>query len=106
MSDVHHPVPTRSKLYSPLVFVVLVILVGILGHAAFSAYQKRNISASARQSVANEVSDLEARQASMQESITRLRSPDGIDTEIREKFQVVKPGEEMIVVVPEAKKNQ
>ena len=90
--------PKGGKLYSPWFFVVSLIMALVLGRAAYGAYHKRVISASARVSLERELSDLEIRQDSIKKDISRLESPDGIDNELRAKFQVVKPGEEMIVV--------
>jgi cell division protein FtsB len=46
-----------------------------------------------------EISLLKERESSLSEEIAKLKTEEGIEESIREKFQVSKPGEKMVIIV-------
>jgi len=79
----------------------MLVVIALLGRSTWGAYEKNQISATARRAAEADLAELEARKQAMEQSIKAFQSEGGIEKAIRQKFQVVKPGEEMIVVVPE-----
>jgi len=50
--------------------------------------------------------DIKKREGNLESQIETLKTPEGIEEEIRSKFNVVKPGEQVILIVPEEKKDE
>lgn len=89
----------RRIVYSRLSVALLVVLVGILGKASYSAYHKYQVSTTAYQDVAREHSELSSRKGQLENDIARLKTKEGIEADIRTKFGMVKEGEQMLVLV-------
>ena len=92
----------KSIVYSYPVVVVVFILVAVVGRSAWGVYQKEQESARNLLFVRSELKTLEERKAFLQEEVERLKTDQGIENEIRHKFQVAKDGESIVVIVPEA----
>ncbi len=54
----------------------------------------------------NKIEDLRAREALLNRDIDRLNTDEGIEASIRDKFQVVKPGEKEVLIVQEESKTE
>lgn len=52
----------------------------------------------------NKLEDLRARETNLNKEIERLNTTEGIEESVRDKFQVVKPGEKMVIIVDDDKK--
>lgn len=85
----------RSKIL--LIFMFLVLL--FLSKGAFSAYSKERDSRVEVERVFKEKEALDKRYQIMSEQSDILKSDIGIESEIRNKFDVVKSGEGVIVIV-------
>lgn len=88
---------------SPLGVVVLVILSALFINGTWGIYSKARISAEAREASEMELNELLNRKSYVEEEIRRLKTPEGIEEEIRRKFNVVKEGEEVFLFVGEKK---
>ncbi len=77
--------------------MALVILLLIRGN--WSLYQKEKESSENAARAQAELNDLMQRQQSLQDETTRLQSSSGVEEEIRDKFQVAKDGENIMVIV-------
>jgi cell division protein FtsB len=89
----------RRVLYSPPVVVLMLVLVVLLGRSVFRVYIKWDRS---RASVSDARARYEAevrRQASLEESVARLKTERGYDAEVRQNFGLGKPGEGVIIIV-------
>jgi cell division protein FtsB len=75
------------------------LLVLLLAKASWSAYQKYRVSDSAYQDVTREQVELSARKDQLESDIARLKTPEGVERDIRSKFGMVKAGEKMLVLV-------
>ena len=89
----------RRFLYSPLALCILIALIALIGKATWSVYAKERESRKNLDRATEELAALEGRQKNLSAKIDRLKTPEGIEAEIREQFQVAKQGERMVVVV-------
>lgn len=97
----------RKFLYSKVTLVVLFVLVAFLARGAWGIYQKAVIARAEREEAAQGLSELQDRTRELKASIARLKSEQGLEEELRQKFTVARPGEEVVVVVDaDAKKSE
>ncbi len=89
----------RHALYSKISIFFLCIVVFFVGRATYRVYQKEKESEANLVVVESQFNELNNRDKALQSDITRLGSPRGIEQEIRDKFRVAKPGEEMALIV-------
>lgn len=85
----------RSKILLLFMFLIFVFLT----RGAFSAYSKERDSRIEVERVQKEKDALDKRYTVISEQSDALKSDIGIETEIRNKFDVVKEGEGVIVIV-------
>ena len=103
MKEFHRKRKTGRFPYSPAVILLLLALVVFMAKAVWSVYGKERESRKNLNRASEELSALKAREALLTERIEYLKTEGGIETEIREQFQVAKPGERMVVIVAEKK---
>lgn len=97
----------RKILYSKMSLAVLAVLLFAVGRGAWSIHQKAGIAQAERDIAAHSLSELESRNTELQASLARLKSDRGIEEEVRQKYTVARPGEDVVVVVDEkAKKSE
>lgn len=89
----------RRLLYSKFSVAVLCVVALVLIKSAISAYNKSHVSDTAYQETAREYAELLARKAQLESDIERLRTPQGVEADIRTKFGMVKDGEHMLILV-------
>lgn len=89
----------KQKKRSKLVLLFMFVLVVFLARGSMSTYFKERDSRLEVDRVAREKSDLEKRYLVMSEQSEALKSDIGVEAEIRSKFDVVKEGEGVIVIV-------
>ena len=94
----------QHYLYSWWALAILVALVALSGKAAWNVYVKERDSHANLNRASEQFAALEARQGALSGKIDRLKTSEGVDAEIREQFQVAKPGERMVVVVEDKNK--
>ena len=93
----------RQYLYSRLALCILLVLTLLMAKAAWSVYSKERDSRVSMSRAQMELAALEARHEQLSRSIERLKTEQGVEAEIREQFQVAKPGERMVVLVDDGK---
>ena len=91
----------RRWLYSRPTIALLALTLVWLGHSVWRVYWRSRAVAAERQRTAAELAALKERQRVLTIEIAKLKTDEGIETEIRKKFPVVRDGERVIVVVPE-----
>jgi cell division protein FtsB len=96
----------RNYLYSPAVFVFVTILVAFLAKATWSVYVKERDSRVNMERAADALVALEARKRTLTQDIGKLQTAEGLEAEIRQQFQVARPGERIVVVVDESKQSE
>lgn len=96
-----HPLIAKKKswFYSPILAVVLLVLVVWTGIATFSAFQKQHEAIELRDEAVREKTDLMAKQNDLNQKIQNLSTDEGMEAEVRERYRVVKPGEQLVIVV-------
>jgi cell division protein FtsB len=65
-------------------------------------YTKQRETAEKRQQLAQSLAELKQREASLESEIDRLRTQRGVEKEIRERFNVAREGERVMVIVNES----
>ena len=81
---------------------VLLIVNIFLVRANYLLYEKERYTLANETQAQKEYDDAVSRQKSLNAEVARLNTSEGIDLELRRKFQVVKPGEETVVIVSSA----
>ncbi len=89
----------KKRIYSKTTLVILLVVLGLMIHGLYSVYQKEKESRTEVERVKREQVAVEGRYNNIQKGSDDLKSEAGIEAEIRNKFDVVKPGEGVIVVV-------
>ncbi len=95
---IHH---THKKSLGGSVFTILLLIVFcfVLLLSCIKLFKKYRHAVEVKNQYAREYEKLVHKQSELQESIDRLSSPSGIEYEVRERYRVVKPGEELILVI-------
>jgi len=94
----------RKILYSRVTLVVLAVVLFGVARGAWNIHQKAEIARSERDIASHTLSDLESRTAELKTSLVRLKSERGMEEEVRQKYTVAKPGEEVVIVVDDSAK--
>lgn len=94
----------RKILYAKATLGVLFVLSVIVARGAWQVYQKAAIARAERVEAESSLGELVSRTKGLEESIDRLKSERGVEEEIRQKFTVARPGEEVVIVVDETSK--
>ncbi len=99
MLDFQQKRKLRNVAYGRVTLCVLAILVLFSFRSVWLVYQKQRESEGLKSLALAQVSQLSTRQREMDSEIAKLQTPQGVDEEIRDKFNVAKPGENMVVIV-------
>ena len=89
----------KRRLYSKLVLIVLLTIFIFIVRGTWDIYKKSKESKRKLNLAETEFVELEEKKASIEHRIDRLSTETGIEEEIRSKFDVVRDGEEVIVIV-------
>ena len=89
----------KSFLSSKITLVVLIIVIGFFFNAVWNLYQKQDITKDNLSKSAAIYENLRSREKMLSLEVEKLKTTEGKEEEIREKYGLVKPGEEVIVVV-------
>lgn len=93
------PTKKRSWFHSPVLAVFLAILVIWAMVAAVGAFKKDREAKGLRDQYARDLSQLRSKQSELSEKIRVLSTDRGMEAEVRSRYRVVKPGEQLVVVV-------
>jgi len=89
----------KRRLYSNLILIVLLIILLLVIHATWGIYQKSRLSAHKLGLAEREQATLDSKKETIEYKINRLKTETGIEEEIRSKFDVVRDGEQIVVIV-------
>jgi cell division protein FtsB len=89
----------KKFFYSRVTLAILIIVVLYSVSAVWKVYQKQDMTKDNLAKTAASLASLQAREKMLSSEVERLKTEAGREAEIREKFGLVKPGEEVIVVV-------
>ena len=99
MLDFYEQRRVKQLLYSKLSLLVLAGVAIFLGFQVFGVWEKERITQERRAESAASLAELTEREEVLTTEIERLSTPRGVEEEIRQKFDVVHEGEEVIVLV-------
>ena len=88
----------RRFVYGKLALFVLLTLLVFSVHAGWSMYEKGKEANARRIAAEEELARLHDRESELTAEITRLKSPRGVEEELRERYMVVKEGEHVMVI--------
>lgn len=89
----------RKILYSKVTLALLSVALVIVSRGAWQIYGKAMRARAEKENAAKELVQIEMHTAELTKNIERLKSKPGIEEEIRHRFTVAIPGEEIVVVV-------
>ena len=89
----------RKRIYSPLVFVALLIFTVFLVKGAWGVFIIQRESAQNLDKVKTELANARSREMKLEASVDYLKTKEGIEEEIRDKYSVAKPGEDLVLIV-------
>lgn len=99
MKEFQQKEQNKSKLYSRYTLLILFVMIILVGKGLINIYQKKISSKEEMQLVESKKESLQNRYNDLSNRVNDLKTPQGVEKEIRSKFDVVLPGENVIVVV-------
>lgn len=97
---------TNNLWHSPLVLMVLFAVVVLFLYNIVGLVEKERETAKKKELILNQIETLRVREESLTSDIERLKTEEGIEETIRDKYQVVKEGEKMVVIVDQEKSEE
>ncbi len=94
----------NSFWHSPLVLLVFFCLLVLFAYNMIGLIRKERETNKNKISELAKIDELRKREADLDKDISKLNTTQGIEESIRDKFQVVKPGEKMVIIVDEQEK--
>jgi cell division protein FtsB len=94
----------RQILYSKATLGIFLVLIVLLAQGVWRISQKAAIARAERDEAVRALQDLQSRTSELQASLARFNGGTGIEEQVRQKFTVAKPGEEVVVVVDDGPK--
>lgn len=89
----------KRKIYSLPSLVILLILVGFSVRGTWEILDKKRESEQYVRELKAESEDLALRQKNLESDINYLETEEGIDEEIKERFNVSRAGEQVVIIV-------
>lgn len=84
---------------SPLTYVVLVFLLFIFSYSAINTYTKSKVAKERTRQVEEELRKLKEQETGLKDSLNDMNTPFGVEKSLREKFGIIKDGEESIIII-------
>jgi cell division protein FtsB len=88
----------KNMVYSKLALIFILFILFLFIKATVSFYQKAQESKNRKVRAENEFTELEKRREDLEHKIKRLNSPVGVEEQLRERFDLVKEGEQTILI--------
>ena len=86
-------------MYSWITVFILFVIFIFLANGVWNVYKKQRITKDNLDSVTTDLEKLKKRESKLSTEINWLKTEGGTESEIRDKYGLVKPGEEVIVIV-------
>lgn len=90
----------KKFIYSKITLFILLVLILLTLKATWGVYTKYSLTKENMEKSETNAENLLSRQDFLESEIDRLQTPAGVEQEIREKYGLVKEGEEVIVILP------
>lgn len=91
----------KRFLYSRVTLIVLLLLVMLIGKAAWNAYQVERQTAATLEQMRREHTELAEREAFLEHELDRLATEAGVVEEIRTRYGFARPDEGVVFIVEE-----
>lgn len=101
MFDFNEKRKIRTLLYSKVSIGILLILTVILGVSVFERFQVSREMANKKNVVEEELEVLKQKASTLEVRVKNLQNERGVEAELRKRFDVVKEGEQMIIILDE-----
>lgn len=88
----------KKILYSPIIVLLLGVLCLLLAFSVYDLYQKKKHTEEARDQVKQEQALLAEEKVQLEHKLSLLATKEGMETVVREKESVARPGERVIIV--------
>jgi len=85
--------------HSPLVLFILFCILVLFVYNIIGLIDKERETSNKKELILTQIETLRARENNLNTDIEKLKTEEGVEETIREKFQVVKEGEKMVVIV-------
>ncbi|MBI4692167.1 MAG: septum formation initiator family protein [Candidatus Terrybacteria bacterium] len=95
----------RKIIFSKTTLVLLLFISFFLVFSTIKIYFKNRNVLSKNEKIKNELAQLNQRKSELEKEISRLGTESGIEEEVREKFDLLKPGEKVVVIVDKNQEN-
>lgn len=92
-------------IFSPWLIIGLFIVAILLSISTIGVYLKSRSAVEKNEAVKAQIAELEKRKQDLEGELEVLKTESGLEQEIREKFNVKKPGEEILVIVDKPDEN-
>src|SRR3989344_578630 len=83
------------------IFIVLLLLFGVLLNSVRKVYVKKQNATAALTKMQTDLTELKDREETLERSLKRLSTQEGIEYELRKNFSIARAGEEAAVIVSE-----
>ncbi len=87
--------------HSPVILIFLFLILVLFSYNMIGLIQKERETSKNKISELKKIDELKKRKETLSKDIDKLNTEEGIEESVRDKFQVVKPGEKMVVIVDE-----
>ncbi len=95
----------KEMLYSKIVIGLLGIIFIFIANGTWNVYKKASFASGNKNVAENSLNKLKVREKILTRDISTLKTPRGVEAQVRNKFGFVKKGEEVVVVVNQDKAN-
>lgn len=99
MLDFQQKRKAKSLMYNRVTIVILFVVVLFALHSTWVVYKKQRESQTLREVSEKKVGELSVREKEIDDKIKALDTQQGIEKEIRSKFNVIKGDENMVIVL-------
>ena len=89
----------KKYLYSKPALVVLMLMLLFVGKATWNVYDKLETSEGNLEMAERDIEKLKLRKNALASQIQYLQTEQGVEAEIRQKFRLVKEGEQIAVII-------
>jgi cell division protein FtsB len=89
--------------HSPLALVLLFLILVYFAYRIVDLVKKERETANEKELILNRINDLQTRKTSLDSGIAKLETQEGKEEIIRDKYQVAKDGEKMVIIVDDNK---
>jgi cell division protein FtsB len=104
MMEFQEKIRIRRFIYSKVTLIILLIAIFFISRAVLAVYKKQRMTSENLTKTTTTFESLKLREMMLSSEIESLKTDSGKEDEIRERYGLVKPGEEVIVVVDEGNK--